>query len=248
VALVLIACESSETGTETEAGTEAEIQNQTENQSEDQNQADPSNAMPGVDPFCDTRPKIDFCEDFDFTDLPGAFDEQRSNLSTMSLDDGEASSIPRSLLITVEPGGYGELRHQFDSGGKLRLFGMLYVSELGKGEIEIGSFELGDYRIGFGASEDGSLWAYEGDKRLAGNGSLPIGKWASFRWDVNLYDDGTGTAKLRFGNDFIVDTEELTTPIDSNESPIVTVGLSKATGAWAMRFDNITVAIEETVQ
>ena len=203
---------------------------------------------PGVDPFCNTRPKLEFCEDFDTQDLPGAFDEQSANLSTMTLDNDEASSIPRSLVVSVESGGHGELSHPFEKGGKLRLFGMLYVSELGEGEVEIGSFKLGDYRVGFGVSEDGSLWGYEGENRIDGNGSIPIGKWASFRWDVNLYDDGTGKATLRFGNDYIVDTDELSTPIESDESPVATVGLSNATGTWTMRFDNLTVAIKEAVQ
>ena len=223
-ALVIVACDSTETPGET------------------------SNAAPGVDPFCDTRPKIDFCEDFDTTDLPGAFDEQRVDAGTMTLSSEEASSAPHSLLVAVEAGGYGQLRQTFESGGKLRLFGMFFIAELGEGDVEIGAFEVGDYRIGFGASEDGTVWAYEGDERLVGEGSLPLGKWSSFRWDVNLYDDGTGNAKLRFGNDVIVETEELTTPIGSEDAPICAVGLSAATGSWAMHFDNLTVAIEEAVQ
>ena len=200
----------------------------------------------GFDPFCETRPRIEFCEDFDTQALPGAFDEQISASSTMTLEDEEASSLPRSLLISVEPGGVGQLRHQFEAGGKLRLFGMLYVAELGEGDVEIASFELGDYRIGFGASEDGSLWGFEGETRLAGTGSLPVGKWASFRWDVNIYEDGTGSAKLRFGNDFIVNTEELSTPVGSDDAPVTTVGLSAESGAWTMRFDTLTVSVEET--
>ena len=203
---------------------------------------------PGIDPFCSTRPKIEFCEDFDVEELPGAFAEQRVNLSTMVVDDETASSLPKSLLISVESGGSGALQHQFPPGGKLRLFGMLYVPELGAGEVEIASFALGDYRVGFGANEDGSLWVYEGEERRAGTGSLPVGSWASFRWDVNIYGDGTGTAKLRFGIDTIVDTDELVTPVEAGLSPVVTVGLIAATGAWTMRFDNITFAVSEATQ
>ena len=203
--------------------------------------------MPGIDPFCLTRPKIEFCEDFDTEDLPGAFSEQRSDSSSMLLDSDSASSLPRSLLITVESGGHGELRHSFESGGKLRLFGMLYVPELGEGEVKIGAFELGTYRVGFGVSEDGSIWAYEGDQRIEGDGSLPVGGWASFRWDVNIYEDGTGTANLRFGIDTIVDIN-LSAPMGSDDAPAVIIGLSEATGAWTMRFDTLTVAVEERTQ
>jgi hypothetical protein len=202
----------------------------------------------GVDPFCMTRPKIDFCEDFDTSELPGSFDEQQTDLSLMTVDDTEASSIPQSLLIEVNSGGSGVLKNQFEAGGKLRLFGMLYVSELGEGEVKIGAFELGEYHIGFGVSADGSLWGYEGDQRIEGNGSIPMGRWASFRWDVNLYEDGTGNAKLRFGNDTIVDTDQLTPPAASDERPATTVGLFEATGPWTMRFDSVTVAVKEVVQ
>jgi hypothetical protein len=212
-----------------------------------ESQTDTGNSAPGIDPFCDTRPKLEFCEDFDTAELPGAFEEQRSDLSTMTLDSAQASSLPRSLLITVESGGSGELRQTFEPGGKLRLFGMLFVPELGVGDVEIASFALGDYRVGFGVSDDGSLWGYEQDNRLAGTGSIPVGRWASFRWDVNIYDDGTGNANLRFGNDVMFETDALSTP-GSAEVPVTTVGLSNASGAWAAQFDNLTVAIEEAVQ
>ena len=211
-------------------------------------QEETTHAAPGVDPFCDTRPKIEFCEDFDTQGLPGAFEDQRLNASTMTLNSDEASSAPRSLRVSVEAGGYGELRHAFEPGGKLRLFGMLYLPELGEGEVEIGSFGLGVYRVGFGVSEDGSLWVYEGDQRIAGQGTIPVGRWASFRWDVNVYGDGTGTANLRFGNDVIVDTDTLSTPTGGDDAPVATVGLSRATGSWAIHFDNLTIAIEEASQ
>ena len=212
-----------------------------------ESQTDTGTVAPGVDPFCDTRPKLEFCEDFDTTDLPGAFEEQSLDLSTMTLDSNQASSLPRSLLINVEPSGHGVLKQTFEPGGKLRLFGMLFVSELGEGDVEIASFALGDYKVGFGVSEDGSVWGYEGDTRLVGTGTIPVGRWASFRWDVNIYDDGTGTANLRFGNDVMVDTDQLATP-GATDAPVAVVGLSNATGAWSMQFDNLTVAIEEAVQ
>jgi len=201
--------------------------------------------MAGVDPFCDTRPQFYFCKDFDTRTLPGVFDEQIVERADMRIDDAESSSAPRSLLVSVDAGGHAVLRHQFGVGGKLRIFGMLHVAELGDGDAEIGAFELGEYRVGFGVSSDGSLWAYEETERIPGEGTIPVGRWASFRWDVNLYDDGTGTASLRFGNDFIVSTDMLTPPVSSELAPAAAIGLSNATGAWAMRFDNLTVEVGE---
>ena len=205
--------------------------------------------VPGFDPYCSTRPKLEFCEDFDTRDLPGIFDAKSVAMGTMEVDEEEAMSAPRSLLITVEPGGHGELTHQFvEKGGKLRFFGMLYVPELGKGEVELGSFALGNYRVGFGVNEDGTLWGYEGNKRFAGNGTIPVGLWASVRWDVNLYDDGTGDAQLRFGFDELVYTDELNPPINSTDAPSARVGLSNATGAWRIRFDSLEVSVKEATK
>ena len=201
--------------------------------------------MAGVDPFCDTRPQYDFCEDFDTQALPGSFDEQIIEGGELIITDEDASSLPRSLKVTVESGQTAALRHQFQAGGKIRLFGMLYVSELGDGDVEIGAFEAGDYRVGFGVRSDGHLWAHEDGEQLAAEGTIPVGRWASFRWDVNLYADGTGSAKLRFGNDYIVNTEMLMRPMASEVLPAATVGLSDATGPWTMRFDNLTVSVKE---
>ena len=203
----------------------------------------PPVTQPGFDPFCGTRPKYEFCEDFDTQALPGAFDEHIVERGEMVITDEDAASLPQSLRVTVESGGTGILRHQFEAGGKLRLFGMLYVSALGEGDVEIGAFSVGDYRVAFGVGADGQLWAYDSGSRFAGEGTLPVGKWASFRWDVNLYEDGTGTAKLRFGNDFIVNTDLLTPPAGAVPVPMATVGLSEATGRWSMRFDNLTVDV-----
>ena len=210
-------------------------------------ETDSGTAQPGIDPFCETRPRIEFCEDFDGIELPGAFGEQRSELSTMSISSEQASSAPESLKITVESGGSAILAQSFEAGGKLRLFGMVFVPELGAGDVKLGAFVIDGYHIGFGASDDGSLWAYEGETRLPGTGTLPLGKWASFRWDVNIYDDGTGTANLRFGNDVMFETDALTTP-GAPESPAVEVGVFEATGPWAMYFDNVTVSIGEANQ
>ena len=202
----------------------------------------------GIDPFCNTRPKIEFCEDFDVNRLPGAFELQEANSGTMVISDDQSASLPNSLLVTVNSTKSAELQHTFEMGGKLRLFGMIYVPELGTGEVKIASFSLGEYYIGFGVNADGTLWAFENDQEYVGNGSIPLGKWASFRWDVNIYDDGTGTAKLRFGNDLIIDAKELTTPLEMNQLPKVTIGLSEATGPWEAYFDNITVSVGDVVQ
>jgi hypothetical protein len=199
----------------------------------------------GVDPYCDTRPQFDFCEDFDVRELPGVFASSIVEGAEMRLDDADAASAPRSVLISVEPNGTAVLRHRFEAGGKLRLFGMLHVEEMGTGDVEIGAFEAGAFRVTFGVGADGVLWLFDGVERLTGNGEIPFGRWASFRWDVNLFSDGTGTASLRFGNDLIGSFDALSPP-DLTGVPIdAQIGLSSATGVWSMRFDNLTVEVGE---
>ena len=202
----------------------------------------------GYDPYCATRPQFPFCEDFDTDDLPGMFGEQSVELGEMTIADGDATSLPKSLLVNVEAGGSAVLKHQFGNGGKLRLFGMLFLPELGEGEVEIAAFSVGTYRVAFGVASDGNLWARESDMPLIAEGTIPVGRWAAFRWDVNLYEDGTGSATLRFGNDFVVNSDALSPPTDLTIAPLVSVGLSQATGAWTMRFDDLTVEVKEFTQ
>ena len=224
--------------------TDAQVASTPPTQPQQQTQPAPTTRR-GVDPFCQTRPKIDFCEDFDTQELPGSFGEQITKSGELRLDETESASAPYSVMATVDADGEAAFVQRFEKGGKLRLFGMLYVSELGQGDVKIATFIVGDYTIGFGVSQDGSLWAFEGERRIEGMGTIPVGKWASFRWDVNLLNDGTSTAKLRFGNDFYVNADMLSPPTESNPPPEAKIGLYDATGAWSMRFDNLTLAVEE---
>ena len=198
----------------------------------------------GADPYCFNRPQFDFCEDFDTSDLPGVFEEQAVRDGVLQLTEEQASSPPRALFVSVNSGGEARLRHQFGRGGKLRLFGMLYVPELGSGDVEIAAFEVGEYRVAFGVSSDGTVWAMETDEALAADGEIPVGRWTSFRWDVNLYDEGTGTATLRFGSDSIVNVEGLSPPTSGDDLPNISIGLSSSTGEWAMHFDDLTVEVK----
>jgi hypothetical protein len=211
-------------------------------------------AVPGADPFCSTRPKLTFCEDFDAAALPGAFDTREGDAAALTLVEDVAASAPRSLRVSVEAGEGAALSRAFDAGERLRLFAQLRLEAFGDGEVELGSFSVGDYRIGVGASSDGSFWAVEqhgvDGTRTTGEGTLPLGVWASVRWDVNLHADGTGTALLRFGNDTILESDALTPPPQTSGGspearPVASIGLTHATGSWAAGFDNVTVEIED---
>jgi hypothetical protein len=214
-------------------------------------------AAVNTDPFCSTRPKLAFCEDFDVLPIPGAFSEQAANGATLSIESGDAASAPSFLRVATQGSAAapatGALSHAFPAGERLRLFAQLYVPSAAppSGDAEIGAFELGDgsYRAGFGGSADGSWWAFEDVggviERTAGMGALPRDAWVSVRWDVNVYADGTGTALLRFGNDTVLQLGSLAPPMGLAGEAKLVVGIAAATGAWDVRFDNVTVEIED---
>lgn len=211
-----------------------------------------------VDPFCATRPKLTFCEDFDTAPLPGAFAEQVvEGTATLTLEETAASP---AFGLRVVAGGSdaapatGVVKHTFDPGERLRLFAQVYVPEgTGQaGEVEVGAFERSPsgYRIGFVLLADGTFAAVERRSatevvRTPAQGALPRGVWVSMRWDVNLYADGSGTALLRFGNDTILQIDTLAPPVSTTDRPTAVLGLARATGAWEARFDNVTVEIED---
>lgn len=209
---------------------------------------------PGPDPFCFTRPKLEFCEDFDEEPLPGSFSEAIEDGCTLEVVSDEAASPPGALFARCQDAGpaRGLLRQPFDGSDRLRWFGQVYVEALPEGQsAELGSFELGSYRAGFGVDEAGHLFAFEdagtGAVRFESTSPLPVGRWLSLRWDVNLDEEGgTTSGLLRLGNDPVVDTEDLAPPDDVLSAPLaVTVGLEGATGGgWAIGYDNITVDAE----
>jgi hypothetical protein len=67
--------------------------------------------------------------------------------------------------------------------------------------------------------------------------------WVSVRFDVDFLEDGTGTATLRFGNDVAAETGALTPPALEG-APRVEVGVLAESGAWDVRFDNVTVEVD----
>ena len=79
--LVLVACDADEPETAPEMGGMGEV-------------------AQGFDPFCATRPKIEFCEDFDTDELPGAFSEQTLDSSTMVIDGGTRGPIMDDAAVT----------------------------------------------------------------------------------------------------------------------------------------------------
>lgn len=210
-------------------------------------------ARPGVDPFCATRPVLEFCEDFDEAALPGRFTEQRAEGATLALDETDPASPPHALRVTADGGpATGIVAGAFEAGSRYRLFFQLRIDALpAEGEATIGAHAIDasgtSYRVGFGVDASGAPFLDEvlGDEvtRTEGTAPLPLGRWVSVRLDVDLLGDGTGTATLRFGNDIVATTDALAPPADE-AAPSVSLGLVTTGGTWVARFDNVTIEVD----
>jgi hypothetical protein len=180
-------------------------------------------AAQGVDPFCATRPKLTFCEDFDESELPGRFDGQYAEGCELSSSAAQSSSPPRALLVscagTTQSPARGGVYAEVDSAGKLRWFGQVHVESLPSvGQSDLGAFELSGvgYRAAFGVDADGRYYVREtrGGESTTTTGELAVrvGVWSSVRWDVDLETEGPSTGWLRIGNDTAVSIGELAPP------------------------------------
>lgn len=212
-------------------------------------------AAPGVDPFCATRPVLEFCEDFDEAPLPGRFAETREDGAILTIDEVEPASPPASLLAATvgEAPGTAELVGTFEAGSRWRLFLQSRMDALpGEGvEAVLGTYAFeapdGPYVVSYGVRGSGLWFVREerGGTARDVEATVPVTleRWISVRLDVDLLEDGTGTATLRSGNDAVVTVDDLVPPTDE-AAPTVRLGISSTGGAWAVRFDNVTVEVD----
>lgn len=228
----------------------------------------PPPAERGRDPFCATRPKLEFCEDFDEGPLPGRFAESDVHRASLSLDEGETASAPGALLAAVS-GAEGErarLLRTFEPGHKLRLFLQIHV-EFGapaSGAVECMALEFaspsapGSYRVGLIA--DGGAYRVRAMARVPGEPdrvdaiavaeALPVGEWTSVRFDVDWDEAGEGRLLLRFGDATAVDRAALAAPPGWVGAFASTVSLGLASevpgSSWRVRYDNVAYQVDGT--
>jgi hypothetical protein len=220
-----------------------------------QDDAASSGAMPGVDPFCATRPVLTFCEDFDEAPLPGAFAASTAEGAALSVEDDAAASPPSSLVVAMDGGpATGTLSADFEPSRKLRFFGQLRIDALpgAGGEVRVASFSFESldvpYEVGFGFDAGGAGFVYQAragveEVRAGGDVTLPDAPWVSVRLNADFAEDGTGALALRFGDDLVAQTGALTPPA-ADLGARCTVGLRGEGGPWQVRFDNLTVETE----
>lgn len=212
----------------------------------------------GTDPFCSTRPKLQFCEDFDTAELPGAFSARDEGGGSLTLVDDTSASEPRSLLVTSSGQGPALLRHGFTAGSKFRLFMLVQLGELpapngaADAQAELGALEFatdgGPYRLGIALGGDGNWFAFESTsgetKKIPVTSPLTTGDWTSVRFDVDFVKGGESTVFVRFGDESVVPHTTITPPFDT-AAPSLSLGIA-ATGmpAWKLGIDNVTFQVD----
>ncbi len=215
-----------------------------------------------AEPFCDTRPRLSFCEDFSAGELPGVF-TRRVELGggALRVDQGAPASEPHALLA-VAPDGAGLrqawLEAEFEQGPQLRIFSQLRLDALpseGAGEVRLIAFHFqdADYTLAAGVTAVGEVFTVEEQggavvSRQVGERRFELGVWTSVRFDVDVPGDGTGLVFLRLGADTVVRTTDITPPATLG-SASARFGLSaEGEAGWQVRYDNLTVEINQRAE
>lgn len=205
---------------------------------------DAGDAGPTVPPperFCFGRPKVEFCEDFDEHELPGAFDSAVSSGGVATIDDSAFTTPSKSVAMqSSADGAQVTLSKQVTGETTLKTFVQLRVDgKPAAGAVEV--LSLGDatqhYAVFLNAQSEVSVVA---DGQTLGTGALPTADdWNSVRLDVG-HDGGTRFVTFKVGDATIVNREPVFSA-PSLPSPTFTIGLGPDAGAgWNVRFDTIT--------
>lgn len=208
-----------------------------------------------VDPFCATRPRLAFCEDFDEDDLPGRFAAIEGDPALVArAPRSDAPSPPQAITVTHAAGSTdARLVFTAHEGVKFNLFFFLRA-EPGHGRVEVAALEDGAYRLELGLTDDDRWYVTEHPGAEDGGAAPPPrtlateagperGTFSSVRLDV--YADGAGRGHLRLrSGDLTVYAAE---PLAFGEGkaklrPRVHVGARLLEGAPArVAFDTVTL-------
>lgn len=222
--------------------------------------ADAGDAHRGVDPFCRTRPRLSFCEDFDETELPGRFSSIEGERALFSREaNADAPSSPNVLVITPTPSSpNARLFIPTDAGVKFNLFFLMNVAP-GHGRVELAGLDDGDYHLEIGLEADDRWYVEERSGAVDdADGGAPatrtlvtevrpeIGTFSSVRLDVYVDGDGLGHLRFRSGDDMVFENEPLTFGGGRDTLlPILYIGARlRGDVASPVMFDSVTLGEE----
>lgn len=190
-----------------------------------------------IDPFCSTRPRLSFCEDFDDSALPGRFQSVDGTPSVTKLLD-DAPSVPNVLTID------GDARLTFDSaaGIKFNLFFLVKVAAT-HGRIELAGFDDGTDHFQLGVEATGNWFVVLNDKKIATTFAPKAGEFSSVRFDIYVDTAGAGHLRFRSGEDMVFEKELVTYTAGKAElKPRWFVGAKHLEGpASQVQLDSITL-------
>lgn len=207
---------------------------------------------PSSDPFCRTRPRLDFCEDFDEGDLPGRFAGIEGDPAIVLRSTKADAPSPPFVLDVAHTPASSDVRLVFagGTGVKYNLFFFVKV-EPGHGRIDLAGLRDGDYELTLGLEED-DRWYVE--ERAAGSApnhrtsdvKPTLATFWSVRFDVYVDGDGRGHLRFRSGADTVFLAEPLAFGGNKQTlTPHFYVGARLHGGAPArLSFDNIAVGEE----
>jgi len=178
----------------------------------------------GVDPFCETRPRLSFCEDFDVAALPGAFDAVEGDADLLTLEPrADAPSAPRVVALVPKGARTDARLVTFAKEGiKYNLF-FLAQLQRGHGRVDLAGLEDGEYKLVIGL-DAADTWYVEETRIDPDGGTSPSTRTLTTKVAVDpndltavrldVYVDGAGRGHMRFrsGDDLVFEAEPLTFP------------------------------------
>lgn len=209
----------------------------------------------GVDPFCRTRPRLSFCEDFDEKPLPGAFDAVEGDATLLSVESRkDAPSEPHVAVLTPRAGSTdARFVTLAKEGIKYNLF---FLAQLfpGHGRVDLAGVEDGAYKLVIGLDAK-DIWYVEETRFDQDGGSSPTllvretkvavdpNDLTSVRLDVYVDGPGVGHMRFRSGDDVVCESEPLAFPSGkATLTPKVFVGETKRDGdASKLVLDSVTL-------
>ena len=175
----------------------------------------------GVDPFCRTRPRLSFCEDFDEATLPGRFVRIDGSPEIVTIEaHPDAPSAPNAIRIAQSAtANDARLVLQAAQGVKYNFFFFVRL-EPGHGRVELAGFDDGEYHLEIGVGEDNHWYVEERPGATDGGAPMPrtlttnvepkLSAFSSVRLDVYVDDAGLGHMRFRSGDDVVFQSEPLT--------------------------------------
>ncbi len=207
-----------------------------------------------VDPFCRTRPRLSFCEDFDESALPGRFVRIEGSSEIVTVEaHPDAPSAPNAIRVAQSAtANDARLVLTAAQGVKYNFFFFVRL-EPGHGRVEIAGFDDGDYHLEIGVEENNHWYVDErpgpldggtpAARTLATDVQPELSTFSSVRLDV--YVDGAGLGHMRFrsGDNVVFQSEPLAFGHDKAAlAPTIYVGARLRAGAPStLWFDSVSL-------